>query len=140
VTEIGNLGGTSWHTPMDINEAGDVVGFSNPPGDDDGIFIARAFLWSRSGGIRDLGTLPGDQTSQALGINARGDVVGVSVGPNGARAFLWRDGVMRDLNRLAGPGFTDRLVSAQHINDAGEITGRLLEQSTGRTVPFVAKP
>jgi len=47
--EIPNLGGTSWHTPMDINRQGDVVGFSNPdePGDETGEFISRAFLWIR---------------------------------------------------------------------------------------------
>ena len=46
-TEIPNLGGTTWHTPMDINDQGDVVGFSNPPGagDPEGDFISRAFCW-----------------------------------------------------------------------------------------------
>lgn len=75
-----------------------------------------------------------------MGINASGQVVGASVGPSGARAFLWQDGVMRDLNELAGPGLGGVLVSAQHINDAGVITGRMLEQSTGRTLPVVLRP
>ena len=45
--EIPNLGGKTWHTPMDINAQGDVVGFSNPPGagDPEGEFISRAFRW-----------------------------------------------------------------------------------------------
>ena len=126
---------------MAINERGTVVGFSNPPGDQGGtLFIPHAFLWTKQGGTRDLGTLQGDQTSQANGINARGQVVGVSSGAGGNRAFLWRDGVMIDLNTLAGPGFADRLVSATDINDAGQITGRLLEAGTGKTMPFVATP
>ncbi|MGH7720369.1 MAG: hypothetical protein ACREON_16185 [Gemmatimonadaceae bacterium] len=140
VKEIPNLGGTSWHTPMDINEAGDVVGFSNPAGDAGGIFIARAFLWTGGRKSRDLGVLRGDATSQARGINSRRQVVGVSTGTNGNRAFLWEDGVMKDLNTLVGPGFSDQLVSAQHINEAGAITGTLLESSTGKTLTFVAVP
>ncbi|MDP9201568.1 MAG: hypothetical protein M3P26_06505 [Gemmatimonadota bacterium] len=142
VSEIPNLGGVTWHTPMAINQKGDVVGFSNPagPGDPEGEFIAHAFLWTKnSETAQDLGTLPGDAFSEAFGINARGQVVGVSFGgANGAHAFLWQGGVMTDLNKLVGSGFPDVLISAQDINDAGQITGRLLEVSTGKTLTFVA--
>jgi probable HAF family extracellular repeat protein len=140
VREIGNLGGVSWHTPMAINERGDVVGFSNPPGDEDGSFNARAFLFTRDGRTIDLKTLPGDETSQALGINSRGDVVGVSSGPNGNRAVVWLDGKLLDLNALVGAEFSDSLVTAEHINDAGQITGRLIDLGTGTSHPFVATP
>ncbi|HEU5153937.1 MAG TPA: hypothetical protein VFU03_04360 [Gemmatimonadales bacterium] len=140
VTEIANLGGTSWHTPMAINQNGDIVGFSNPPGDAGGIFIAHAFIWTKSSGILDLKTLPGDVTSQALAINSRGQVVGFSTSASGVnRAFLWQDGKLMKLNDLV-PGFTDSLVSAQDINDAGQITGRVFEKSTGKTLVFVATP
>ncbi len=139
VIDIGNLGGTSWHTPMDINEEGEVVGFSNPPGDAGGEFIAHAFYWSRKRGIRDLGLLPGDEISQAFGINAEGDIVGRSCGASGCRAVIWLDGVLRDLNGLAAqsPGV---LQSAQYINESGVITGRLLETASGRTLAYVARP
>ena len=137
-TELPTLGGTSWHTPTAINQRGDVVGFSNPPGDAGGHVIAHAVLWSKKGGVVDLGTLPGDDISQAQGINARGQVVGVSCGATGCRAFLWEDGVMTDLNTVVGPGFADLLVSARDINDRGQITGDVREAGTGRTLPFVA--
>jgi len=143
VTDLENLGGTSWHTPTAINERGDVVGFSNPaaPGDLVGDFLVRAFLWTRSDGIQALGRLPGDSTSQARGINSRRQVVGVSTSFEGvSRAFLWDDGVIQNLNALVEPGFADSLVSAQDINDAGHITGTLLERSTNRLLPFVAIP
>ena len=140
VQKIGDLGGVSWHTPMAINERGDVVGFSNPPGDEDGSFNARAFLWTRDGRTRDLGTLDGDETSQALGINARRQVVGVSTGPNGNRPFVWFDGRMENLNELVEPSFADSLLLAEHINDSGQITGRLLQASTGKILPFIATP
>lgn len=137
--ELPNLGGISWHTPTAINDRGDVVGFSNPPGDPNGEFIAHAFRWNRHDGIRDLGTLPGDATSQALGINGRGQVVGLSSGAI-TRAVIWHHGDPIDLNTLVGPGFADRLVTAAHINDRGQITGRLLELSTNRTLMFIATP
>jgi probable HAF family extracellular repeat protein len=139
-TEIGNLGGEAWHTPLDINQRGDVVGFGNPadvPGD---AFGVHAFLWTKHGGIKDLGVLPGDATSQALGINGRGQVVGLSRGPEGDRAVLWEDGVMTDLNTLVAPGQTGRLLYAGHINDGGVITGAALDPDTGETVTFVATP
>ncbi|MGH7254020.1 MAG: hypothetical protein ACREIE_09510, partial [Nitrospiraceae bacterium] len=140
VSEIPHLGGEAWHTPMAINERGHVVGFSNPPGVVNGALSPRAFLWTGGATSINLNTLKDDATSQARGINSRGQVVGVSSGPNGNRAFLWEDGVMKDLTMLVGPGFPDRLLSAQHINDAGVITGTMFETSTGRTLGFVATP
>lgn len=143
-TEIPNLGGTSWHTPMDINDRGDVVGFSNPaePGDEIGNFIARAFLWiNGAANATDLKTLPGDLISQAFAINSRGQVVGVSSGGlNGAHGFLFENGVLTDLNDLLGNGNGDIFRSAQDINDAGQITGRVFEASSGKTLAFVATP
>lgn len=144
VREIPNLGGTTWHTPMAINGAGDVVGFSNPagPGDPTGEFIAHAFLWTRnSATAQDLGTLDGDLFSEALSINSRGQIVGLSFGgTHGTRAVLWQNGTAINLNTLAGTGFADVLVSAQDINDAGQITGRVRDHLTGRTMVFVATP
>jgi probable HAF family extracellular repeat protein len=145
--KIPDLGGITWHTPQDINEAGDVVGFSNPPGEDPvGTFIAHAFLWKYgSEAAIDLGTLPDNVLSQGQALNGRGQVVGVSFGgTGGTRAFLWEDGVMRDLNALVGPGFglglAYRLVSARDINDAGVITGDVFEAATGLTLAFRATP
>lgn len=137
--ELPNLGGPGWHTPMAINARGDVVGFSNPPDGDLGADSVRAFLWTRKDGIKDLGKIPGDAFSQALSINARGQIVGVSCGAI-CRAVLWDDGKLIILKSLAGPGFPDDLWSARSINDAGQITGRLLDAATGTFVPFVASP
>jgi probable HAF family extracellular repeat protein len=141
--EIPNLGGTTWHTPMDINAQGDVVGFSNPPGagDPEGEFISRAFRWV-SGAARadDLGALPGDLFSEAFAINAHGQVVGVSFGgASGSRAFIWQNGVLANLNDLVDIA-PDVLVSAQDINDAGQITGRVRDGVTGEILAFVATP
>ena len=103
--------------------------------------MLRAFLWTRRGGIRNLGTLPGDVYSEAHGINARGQVVGVSCDAAGVcRAFLWEDGVMTDLNTLVAPGYGDVLTTAQDINDRGVITGRAFDPDTGARPAFEATP
>ena len=143
VTEIPNLGGETWHTPMDINREGDVVGFSNPPGENPlGDFIARAFLWIHgSATATDLSALPGDLFSQAFAINSRRQVVGVSFGGlNGSHGFLYENGIMTDLNTLLGTGNGDIFRSGQDINDAGQITGRVFDAATGQTLTFVATP
>jgi probable HAF family extracellular repeat protein len=137
---LGNLGGAYWHTPNAINDNGDVVGFSNPPGGTADNFIPHAFLWTKERGIEDLKTLDGDATSQARGINARRQVVGVSSGPGGSRAFLWEDGKIKDLNAMVEPGFPDRLISAQGITNDGRITGALVEKSSGKTLAYIATP
>ena len=59
-------------------------------------------------------------------------------GTAGARAFLYEDGVLKDLNDVIGGD--DVFLSAQDINDAGQITGRLLDHETGETLAFVATP
>ena len=140
VIDIGNLGGVAWNTPMSINERGDVVGFSNVSAAAGGGFAAHAFLWTSRDGIRDLGTLPGDSTSQALGINERREIVGTSCDASfNCRAFLWRDGVITDLNTLDSD-YHGTLITANDINESGRITGQALEQATGTLVAFVARP
>jgi hypothetical protein len=67
-------------------------------------------------------------------------VVGVSFGgANGSRAFIWQDGVLTNLNDLVNVA-PDVLLSAQDINDAGQITGRVRDAATGEILAFVATP
>jgi probable HAF family extracellular repeat protein len=138
-TDLGTLGGVAWNTPMAINHRGDVVGFANLPGGDPGAFNAHAFLWTEEEGIQDLGTLPGHALSQGLGINGRGQVVGMScsAGFGTCSAFLWEEGVIRDLSALA-PGYAGHLVFANDINDASAITGQALDPDSGDAVAFRA--
>ena len=100
--DLGTLGGSSG-TANAINEAGEVVGFSVPAGDQS----VHAFLW-RNGVMTDLGTVDGDRCSTANAINSRSQVVGISTATcdfsTGRRAFLWENGSMVDLNTLIPPG------------------------------------
>ncbi len=147
------LGGTYWNTPMDINDRGDVAGFSDLPGDGPTIAQANfhAFFWSarpyscngKTGtGTCDLGTLTvngaSDAVSEALGMDDRGQVVGVSF-PSG-HAFIWQNGKMTDLNGALVPGSSLVLNDAQDINDRGEITGEATDPSSGAIVAFLAIP
>jgi probable HAF family extracellular repeat protein len=143
VTNLGNLGGYAWNTPMALNNHGQIVGFSDLPGDQHGANPNfHAFLWTQNRGIQDLGTLPGDAISEALGINDQGQVVGVSYGAGftNPRAFLWQDGVMTDLNTLIPSGSSLYLQAAQEINDLGEIVGQASDQTTGNAPAFLLIP
>jgi probable HAF family extracellular repeat protein len=140
VREIPNLGGVAWNTPMAINRFGDVVGFSNISAADRGAFNAHGFVWLNGApGVIDLEPFTGDVYTQALGINAARQVVGLScsAGFASCRAFTWQDGVMTNLNSVV-PGYDGDLVSADDINDRGEISG--LAVAGGAAVPFVATP
>ncbi|MGB6488683.1 MAG: hypothetical protein WBE91_17525 [Steroidobacteraceae bacterium] len=154
--ELPTLGGVYWNTPMDINDRGNVAGFSDMPGD--GPTIAQvnfqAFFWSRRPYVCNGATVPGGSTcnlgalgpnliSQALGVNNRDQVVGLSQITVGTsvqnHAFIWQNGRMTDLNDLVAPGTTLTLTIAQDINDRGEITGQATTPS-GATVAFEAIP
>lgn len=86
-----------------------------------------AVLW-RDGRIINLGSL-GGQESAGIGVNVRGQVVGFSgnsvsdpfslagLGTE-TRAFMWQNGVMKDLGTLGGPD-----AFAQFINESGQIAG-----------------
>jgi probable HAF family extracellular repeat protein len=137
LTYLGNLGGTSTGA-TDINNRGQVVGASDLPGDT----TAHAFLWTKSTGMQDLGTLPGDSSSLARGINNKGQVVGQSCDAGGnCRAFLWQNGVMTDLNTLVpGGGSTLFLFEAFAMNPRGQFAAVGFDVISGDCCAFLATP
>ena len=140
VIDIGSLGGSAWNTAMALNNDGVVVGFADLTGDQNGAAPNfHAFVWTREEGMSDLKTLSGDALSEALDINNRGQIVGISIGAT-ARAFLYQDGTMYDLQQLMPKNYPNLLQSAQGINDEGQITGFLVVPSTGEQLAFIATP
>lgn len=105
----------------DISDAGWVAGALDLPAPT-GTFnpAVHAVLW-RNGEVADLGTF-GGRESWAEALNNLGQVVGWAQTPAGdARAFLWQDGVMRDLNELIPADLGITLRNAIDISDLGEI-------------------
>ncbi|HXL06107.1 MAG TPA: hypothetical protein VN964_04215 [Gemmatimonadales bacterium] len=104
--DLGTLGGAT-SIAHDLNENGAVVGLAETKTGE-----PRAFVWTATDGMRDLGTL--GAASMALGINNRTEVVGGS-----GHAFLWTAGAgMIDVGTLGG-----RTSCANAINDLGCIVG-----------------
>ncbi len=146
VTNLGNLGGVAWNTPMAINQQGEIVGFSDRTGDDNGNNPNfHAFRWIPPGPMQDLGTIGSDAISEALGINQQSQIVGVSYAAGFAnpRAFIYENGAMTDLNSLA-PNSPLYLQVAQEINDSGVIVGQGCVpgncSATSPSIAFVAIP
>jgi probable HAF family extracellular repeat protein len=124
VVDLGNLGGKGLlqgHFAHTINNNSEVVGWSDIRGDT----AVHGFRWTRNSGMEDLGTLAGDGHSIGLGINDQGVITGISASPDfsAIRAFVWRSGVMTDLNQLTPANSTLYLLTACSINARGEITG-----------------
>jgi probable HAF family extracellular repeat protein len=88
--DLGSLGGNSFASG--INDFGQVVGESCT---DSLCSSAHVFLWTRFGGMQDLGTLPGGDYAIPKAINDRGQVVGGACIDSPCyyeHAFLWDKG------------------------------------------------
>ncbi len=122
-----------------VNDLGQIVGWaSTSPWIWNQPIPFHAVLWTRTGEIRDLGTLPGTLSSAALKINLFGQVIGSSgntvVGqdhgePGGSikvvgRPFVWSERYgLRDLNTFVPSPSGWILNSAADINIWGQIVG-----------------
>lgn len=102
-----------------LNDDGEAVGHAWLPGGG-----AHGFLYSR-GRTVDVGTLPGDPSSFLWDINNEGVAVGMSVPDDEvARAVVYQHGVLKNLNDMISPESGWYLITAQGINDSGQIVGR----------------
>ena len=121
--------------PYGINDSGHVVGYANVSVGSGYYFgyyeyaIGHAFLYD--GAMQDLGTLEGGISSGATAINSSGQVVGNSVdGSWISHAFLYKDGVMKELSTLGTIMSSSGIVpgpdsQAYGINDSGQAVGLL---------------
>ncbi len=121
VTEIGTLGGTGAYV-SGLNESGEVAGHSYIAGN----ARMHAFIWSKQGGMRDLGSVSAKASSSAghvTPINNRAQVVGESTALGAdPQAFVWSaEEGMRSLGGL--PGNPSGFTIAHMINNAGLVAG-----------------
>lgn len=138
-TDLGSLpplATSAFSTAHSINEAGQIVGYSNTfvsgtvfP--ERRYFANRAFVYEL-GSMRDLGSLGAQciyndefgercfEDSRANDINASGVIVGVSSTPTSPRghAFLWNGQELQDLGALGGTASW-----AFAVNDSGQVVG-----------------
>lgn len=115
--DLGTLGGVNSQAYA-INEAGDVVGWSELITGAPHAFLFRTDANGNVTTRTNLGDL-GRGHSCAYGINNAQKIVGTS----SSRAFVWDNGVMRDLNTLVTGATGWRLDAAWDINDDGQIVG-----------------
>ena len=114
--ELGNLGGTCTRL-LDLNNRGQVVGFSLPEGDT----FSRAFL-SENGSIQDLGGSLGGSSTGAFKVNEAGQAVGFGylAGDTLFHATLWRQvGQITDLGTIGD----DACSRATDINAQDQVVG-----------------
>ena len=95
----------------DINNLGEVIGFSEPEYNSGPV---SAWRWNAVSGVQMLPTLQGNLGSPT-GINDRGQIVGYGPSASGGGAFLHENGVTRQL-----PG---DLAIARAISEAGHVVG-----------------
>ena len=77
-----------------------------------------------------------DTNDAAFDVNEKNQVVGNSFNVNAltARATLWQNNTLNDLNTLVIQPTSLYLTLAQGINDAGEIAGTAIDTTTNETV------
>ena len=126
LTDLGSFGGGRSHA-SDVNENGQVVGYSEDSGAN-----GHAFIWTRETGMTDLGWLPGGGYASATGVNDAGHAVGFGdqgsgIWPN--YAFKWTPN--EGMNTL--PNASAWQSSAFAINNSEQIVG--YRKSTGGERP-----
>jgi probable HAF family extracellular repeat protein len=142
LTDLGALPGDNSSYANWVNAEGQAVGASENGSIDPltGFPEIVAVFWKYAR-IINLGTLGGNE-SEAEAVNNRGEVVGFAT--NGVpdafpfpftfvsetlgtqtRAFLWENGIMRDLGTLGGPD-----AAALFVNERGQVAGQSYTNST----------
>jgi uncharacterized membrane protein len=142
-TDLGNIGGFAWNTPIAINNQSTVVGFANLSGDENAPENPAAFVWMPSfSKMQEIPPYGTDTNNAAFDVNEKNQVVGNSFNVNAltARATFWQDNTLYDLNTLVIQPTSLYLTLAQGINDAGEIAGTAIDTTTNETVGFLAVP
>jgi probable HAF family extracellular repeat protein len=121
--DLGTFGGPT-SAAKGINNAGSIVGFAT-----DGAGAGHPFIWTRAGGMQDLGLDPLWTSGAPQDINEAGDVTGVAGTAGGNRAVVWHVSIdaagvvqVRGRETLEVPtGWETGVAFA--VNNVGQVTG-----------------
>ena len=118
MTSLGALPGKEWSVAQDVNNCGQVVGYSTE---------FAAFLWDAAGGIRPLGYLTGaDHRNQyAYAINDAGQVTGYETAASWENhGYVWTEtGGFQDIGVVVSGSYTGDSTRAFGINSSGNVAG-----------------
>ena len=124
ILDLGILPGGTESLSVYVNDAGQVVGFSdNGVPDPNSFFFTgtqiRTFLWE-NGKMQDLGTIGGTAVFLVNNLNQQGEVVGGmnTAGDQAFHPFLWEGRSLKDLGTLGGD-----FGSANWVSETGEVIG-----------------
>lgn len=121
--DLGTLGSTGARA-TGINNSGHVVGSTG-----DAAGVGRAFLWTKTGGMQDLGLAPDWAGAGAMDINESGQVAGIAGTDLGNRAVVWNvrvdaGGIVQVLSRETLGTLPDGGSSAVFaMNNLGQVVG-----------------
>ncbi|MCM5679575.1 DUF3466 family protein [Schlegelella sp. S2-27] len=140
--ELGTLSGGSNSVAADINNRGQVVGWSNADND---LLDTRGFVWDEHSGMVDLSSFAdGAVATSANAINEHGEVVGAlrNHRPSSYSAYLYSDGIVIDLQTRLDPrtGANWLLNEARAINDHGQIVVSAFDALTFDTATLLLTP
>jgi probable HAF family extracellular repeat protein len=152
-TQLPNLGTGRLGVAVDINNGGDIAGFSYTNYDESPPPL-HPYLY-RDGALLDLGPLGDSIDTAAVAINNAGHIAGEGKIGNDDHVFLYADGVIRDLGFFGGSnlgvvGFNDRgtlignastgaggMLAFTNIGDVLIDLNTLLDPALGWQVSFV---
>lgn len=126
ILDLGTLAGPT-SRGYGVNDKGQVTGVTGAVYDPFlGGYFQHAFVWDKTSGMTDLGTITGSWSSGGNAINDNGQVTGQSwvVYPFSKHAFVWdASSGMSSLGTLEG-GADMELSYGFGINNSGGVTGR----------------
>ena len=135
--DLGVIPGGVTSVATAVNALACVVGYGIIP--DPKMLIVHPFRW-HDGVMNDLGTLPDFDACGATDVNDDNAIVGVCEKPGElSRGWIWRNGVMTDLNDLIDPALDIHIASADAINNKGQILVRGLTPDGTRSIILTPK-